>query len=167
MCMINLTQNHISYHRSATTPVAICRLEAVPDNNLSLSANIVSQTIYGSRFALTSRQHVLLCYVYMLCLRHNTAYSGWHSDTCFESRQIVNKAQGNTFRQKANKKQQNFILNICRYTLMALYTRSNDNAEMNLVGNYQMLRGLCSALDRQPYGVPSKLLHTFGCAMGF
>ena len=82
----------------------------------------------GLSFALTSRQHVLPCYLRILCLRHNTPYVRWHAlHTLPFCKQGLSPRQCDSFRQKTNKNQQNFILNICRCTPVTSYERSNHN----------------------------------------
>ena len=112
----------------------------------------------GVSFALTSRQHVLPCYLRILCLRHNTPYVRWHalhtppfckqglSATVFGRKQTrISRILFSTFVDALPwwkiKSKSTFPVSF-----------SLVSAEMNLVGNYRTLRGLRTV---NPEGLPS------------
>ena len=74
ICMINLW---ITFQITGQWQPQLPIVEVVPDNNnVSFSANILSQTM--EYFALMPLQHANCCYVHILCLHLNTPYTRWH-----------------------------------------------------------------------------------------
>ena len=144
MFLINLlTKCHIPGQWQPQSP----SVEVVPDNNMSLSPNILTQTM---DLPLRWRQVNTCCRVVCVYCAYVTIRLAL-GDTCFASRHFVNIVSVQHFSAKTNKKQQNFIFNICRCTLVTPYGRSNQNlpsrwvkcrvnADGNLIGNYITLR---------------------------
>ena len=98
-------------------------VEVVPDNNVSFAAKILKKTMgYRLRWHHISTCCRVVCtyYAYVTIRR-------MLGGTCLNPTILKTRSQGNTFQQKANKKQQNVILNICWCTLVASYERSNQN----------------------------------------
>ena len=102
-------------------------------------------------FVLTSCQHMLLCYVCILCLRHNTPYTRWHvfwvPPFCKQGLRATLFSRNQT--KSSRMSFPTFLPVHPRGVIWKIKSKSNFpvsfsliSAEMNLVGNYQTLRGL-------------------------
>ena len=79
----------------------------------------------GVSFALTSRQHVLPCYLRILCLRHNTPYVRWHA---LHTPPFCKQGLSATvFGRKQTRISRILFSTLCWCTPVTSYERSNQN----------------------------------------
>ena len=120
---IGMHNLEITFHISGQLQPQSPSVEVVTDNNVSLSAEILKKTMnYHLRWRHVNTCCRVMCAYYAYVTIRRTL-----GVMCFRSHHFVNKVSGQHFSAENKKKQHNFILNICRCTLVASYERSNRN----------------------------------------
>ena len=120
----------------------------------------------GLSFALTSRQHVLPCYLRILCLRHNTPYVRWHAlhTPPFCKQGLSATVFGRKQTRISRIYSQHFPMH-SRDVIWKIKPKSTFpvsfslvSAEMNLLGNYRTLRGLRTVIRAFDNQITRKIL---------
>ena len=140
----------ITFHISGQLQPQSPYVDVVPDNNVLLSTKILKKTMnYRLCWHHVNTCCCVMCAYYAYVTIHRTL-----DGTCFEYRHFVNKVSGQTLfsRNQTRSSRMSFPTFLpvhSRGVIWKIKSKSNFpvsfsliSAEMNLVGNYQMLRGL-------------------------
>ena len=165
--LVKVCGNHVStFHIPGQCQPQSPSVEVVPDNNLSLSANILNPTMDR----LLHWCHVNMCCLVMCAYCAYITICCTLGNICFGSRHFVNKVSAQHFSTENKEEAARILSSRFADELVTSYERSNQSltlgiylpkfrvnfsladAEMNLAGNYRTLRGLRTV---NPVGLPS------------